>query len=69
MRYSGASLGYQIAAVFGGFAPFVMTALLAATGSAWPVSLYIVAMSAVTFVAVLGIRETFRRDLHQTSWA
>jgi MFS family permease len=67
VRYSGASLGYQIAAVFGGLAPFVMTALLAATGAPWSVSLYIIAMSAVTFLAVFGIRERFRRDLHETS--
>jgi MFS family permease len=68
LRYSGASLGYQIAAVFGGLTPFVMIALLAATGSAWPVSLYLVAMSAITFVAMLGMPETYRRDPHQTSW-
>jgi MFS family permease len=68
VRYSGASLGYQIASVFaGGLAPFIMTALLAASGSAWSVSLYIVAMAVLTFVAVFTIRESFRRDLHETS--
>ncbi|MFC4001225.1 MFS transporter [Prauserella oleivorans] len=68
VRYSGASLGFQLASVLaGGLAPFVMTALLAATGSAWSVSLYIVAMSVLTFVAVFTIRESFRRDLHETS--
>jgi len=68
VRYSGASLGYQFASVFaGGLAPFIMTALLAATGAAWSVSLYIVAASAVTYVAVWSIREVFRRDLYATS--
>ncbi|MHA6631325.1 MFS transporter [Pseudonocardia sichuanensis] len=68
VRYSGASLGYQVASVFaGGLAPFIMTALLAATGAAWSVSLYIVAASAVTFVSVWSIREVFRRDLYATS--
>ncbi|HYH30912.1 MAG TPA: MFS transporter [Pseudonocardia sp.] len=68
VRYSGASLGYQFASVFaGGLAPFIMTALLAATGAAWSVSLYIVAASALTFVAVWSIREVFRRDLYATS--
>ncbi len=68
VRFSGASLGYQLASVFaGGFAPFVMTALLALAASAWSVSLYIVAMAAVTFVAVFTIRERFRRDLYETS--
>ena len=68
VRYSGASLGYQFASVFaGGLAPFIMTALLAATGSSWSVSLYIIAGAAVTFVAVATINERFRRDLYETS--
>ncbi|QGK70999.1 MFS transporter [Allosaccharopolyspora coralli] len=67
VRYSGASLGFQLASVFaGGLAPFIMTALLAAAG-AWSVSLYIVVMAALTFVAVYTVREHFRRDLHATS--
>ncbi|RCW45756.1 sugar phosphate permease [Halopolyspora algeriensis] len=68
VRFSGASLGFQIASVFaGGFAPFIMTALLAVTVSAWSVSLYIIAMAAITFVSVFTIREHFRRDLYETS--
>ena len=68
VRYSGASLGYQFASVFaGGLAPFIMTALLDATGSAWSVSLYIVATAVVTFISVFTIREHFRRDLYATS--
>ncbi|HWD02016.1 MAG TPA: MFS transporter [Amycolatopsis sp.] len=68
VRYSGASLGFQIASVVaGGFAPFIMTALLAITGSAWSVSLYVIGMAAITFAAVFTIRESFRRDLHRTT--
>ncbi|GAA2903686.1 MFS transporter [Pseudonocardia halophobica] len=68
VRYSGASLGYQFASVFaGGLAPFIMAALLAATGASWSVSLYIIAGAAVTFVAVATIKERFRRDLYETS--
>ncbi|WP_051341787.1 MFS transporter [Pseudonocardia spinosispora] len=68
VRYSGASLGYQFASVFaGGLAPFIMAALLAATGASWSVSLYIVATAVVTFVAVATIDERFRRDLYETS--
>jgi len=68
VRYSGASLGYQLASVFaGGLAPFVMTALLAATGASWSVSLYIIGTAVVTFLAVATIRERFRRDLYETS--
>ena len=43
MRYTGASLGYQIAAVFGGgLAPFLMVLLLEATGTSMAVSGYII---------------------------
>ncbi|MHA6622617.1 MFS transporter [Pseudonocardia sp. DLS-67] len=70
VRYSGASLGYQFASVFaGGLAPFIMTALLAATGASWSVALYIIACAALTFVAVATIKERFGRDLYETSAA
>jgi MFS transporter, MHS family, shikimate and dehydroshikimate transport protein len=68
VRYSGASLGFQLASVFaGGLAPIVMTSLIAATGVSWSVSLYIAGMAAVTWFAVFTIRERFRTNLHQTS--
>lgn len=68
VRYSGASLGYQFASVFaGGLAPFIMAALLAATGGAWSVSLYILGTAVITFVSVFTIKERFRRDLYETS--
>jgi MFS transporter, MHS family, shikimate and dehydroshikimate transport protein len=66
VRYSGASLGYQLASVFaGGFAPLIATALLAAGG--WElVALYGVALGLITVVATLFARETrdvdFDRD-------
>jgi metabolite-proton symporter len=69
VRYSGASLGYQFASVFaGGLAPFIMTALLVATGASWSVALYIIATAVITFAAVASIRERFRRDLYETSY-
>jgi MFS family permease len=68
VRYSGASLGYQFASVFaGGLAPFIMAALLAASGASWSVALYIIGTAVVTFVAVFTIKERFRRDLYETS--
>jgi MFS family permease len=68
VRYSGASLGFQLSSVFaGGLAPIVMTALMAATHNAASVSIYIAAMAAVTWLAVYTIRERFRADLHQTT--
>lgn len=68
VRYSGASLGFQLASVFaGGLAPLIMTSLIAATGQSWTVSLYILAMAALTWVAVFTIRERFQANLHETS--
>ncbi|MFF8943858.1 MFS transporter [Streptomyces sp. NPDC014864] len=53
MRYTGASLGYQIAAVFGGgLAPFVMVLLLEATGTSMAVSGYIVALAVIALVCI-----------------
>lgn len=68
IRLSGASLGFQIAAVLaGGLAPIIMTALVARFGGSWSVSAYIVAMAIVTFVGVLTVRERFQADLYQVA--
>src|SRR5690606_5367097 len=65
VRYSGASIGYQLASPFaGGLAPLIATALLQWSGDAsWPVSVYVMATAAITVVAVLLAAETFRADL------
>jgi MFS transporter, MHS family, shikimate and dehydroshikimate transport protein len=65
VRYSGASLGYQLASVFaGGLSPVVATALLARSGGqAWPVSVYMVALAVVTLVSIWLSAETFREQL------
>jgi MFS family permease len=65
VRYSGASLGYQLASVFaGGFAPLIATALLAAGG--WElVALYVVVMGVISVVATLLARETLGTDFDQ----
>jgi MFS family permease len=62
VRYSGASLAYQLAAIIvSGGTPFLMTALLAATGTSASVSAYIAAMGLVTLCCVLALRETAGR--------
>lgn len=59
MRYTGASLGYQIAAVAGGgLAPFLMVLLLEATGTSMAVSGYIITLS---LVALLSIRSLAKK--------
>jgi metabolite-proton symporter len=59
MRYSGASIGYQLASIAAGaLAPIVAVALLKAYHSTVPVSLYVLGMCVITVVAVLAGRET-----------
>lgn len=60
VRYSGASLGYQLASIVaGGLAPTIATALLIWSGNAyWPIALYIIVMCVITFVSVLLAGET-----------
>jgi metabolite-proton symporter len=65
LRYSGASMGYQIAGIFGGaLAPIISIKLVDVTGSAFAVSVYVLAALAITLVALLFAPETSRIDLH-----
>lgn len=64
VRYSGASMGYQLAGILGGaLAPIISVALLGHYGSSLAVSLYVLAMLAVTTLCVLAAPETSRIDL------
>jgi MHS family shikimate/dehydroshikimate transporter-like MFS transporter len=67
-RYSGASLGYQLASVFGGgFAPLIAAALLAAgDGSPTYVALYMIGVSLITLVATLAAPETYRDEIDES---
>jgi metabolite-proton symporter len=65
VRYSGASLGYQLASVFaGGLSPFIATALLAwQDGDPWAVAAYMTGMALITLVAAWVARETHQAEL------
>ena len=65
LRYSGASIGYQLAAPFaGGLAPLIAAVLLQSfKGSYVPVALYIIVLSAFSFVATLGLKELTHVDI------
>ncbi|WP_374969620.1 MFS transporter [Terrabacter sp. BE26] len=64
VRYTGASMGYQLAGIVGGgLAPIIATALLDHFHSSVAVSVYVVAMLAVTVACVLAAPETCRADL------
>lgn len=60
VRYSGASLGYQLASVFaGGLSPLIATALLSWSGGRpWPIALYMMGMASITLVSVYLAAET-----------
>ncbi|WP_214367893.1 MFS transporter [Pseudonocardia sp. H11422] len=64
VRYSGVSIGYQLASVFaGGLAPVIAVGLLAATGTGYAIAAYVAASAVVTIIAVATYRETRDRDL------
>jgi hypothetical protein len=63
VRYSGASLSYQLASVLaGGLAPFIATGLLAAWGTV-AVASYMMLLAAITVIATYLAPETHRGDL------
>lgn len=64
LRYTGASLGYQLAGVLGGaVAPLLSVVLLDHFSSWLPIAIYAAAMLAITVVAVLRAPETAHMDL------
>ncbi|MFC5952804.1 MFS transporter [Pseudonocardia lutea] len=64
VRYSGVSIGYQLASVAaGGLAPIISVALLASFGTGFAIAVYVAASSVITLIAVASYRETRNRDL------
>lgn len=64
MRYSGVSIGSQLASIVAGaLAPLIAVALLDAYDSAFPVMLYMAAAAVITLITVYVSRETKDRDL------
>ena len=66
VRYSGASLGYQVGAILGGaFAPTIATFLWTEYAVVW-VSAYIALASALTLLSVSMLTETYKTSLSDT---
>jgi hypothetical protein len=64
LRYSGASLGYQLASVIaGGPAPLIATALFAAYHSGYAIAVYIAACAVVSLVAAVFMPDYTGRDI------
>jgi MFS family permease len=66
LRYSGTSLGYQLASIIaGGPSPFIATALFATFQSSLPIALYILGCGVIGLVAVSMLTDYTNRDISQ----
>ena len=66
MRYSGASIGYQLASIIaGGPAPIVAAWLLAQYKSGTVIAVYIAICAVIAFIATLFMTEYSNREIHE----
>jgi MFS family permease len=64
LRYSGSSLGYQLASIIaGGPAPLIATALLAHYHSGYAIALYIAACCVISLVAAALMPDYTGKDV------
>jgi MFS family permease len=64
LRYSGASIGYQLASITaGGPAPLIATALFAAYKSGTPIAIYILICAIISIVATALLKDYTGRDI------
>jgi len=64
LRYSGTSLGYQLASIIaGGPSPFIATALFATFASSLPIALYILGCGVIGLVAVSLLIDYTNKDI------
>ncbi len=63
VRYSGASMGYQLGSIFGGaFAPIIAGALFETYHSSFPIAVYMAVLCTISFVSVFLLSETYKRE-------
>jgi metabolite-proton symporter len=64
LRYSGASLGYQLASIIaGGPAPFVSAWLFSTYHSSFPIGLYVCVCAAISICAALALPDQTNKDI------
>jgi MFS family permease len=64
LRYSGASLGYQLSSLIaGGPAPLIATALLSKYHSATPIAIFVLACSVITLIATAMLKDNTNKDI------
>jgi len=70
LRYSGSSLGYQLASIIaGGPAPIIATALFAAYGSGYAIAAYIAVLAVISFVAAAMMPDYTGKDISAEAYA
>jgi MHS family shikimate/dehydroshikimate transporter-like MFS transporter len=68
VRYSGASLGYQLSSVIaGGLSPLIATGLLRRYNASWPIALLIIGMAVATIISVYFAAETAHTNIESAS--
>jgi MFS transporter, MHS family, shikimate and dehydroshikimate transport protein len=65
LRYSGASLGFQVgAALSGGLSPLIAASLMAwSGGGTWPISIYLIGCALITATATYLAPEMANKEL------
>src|SRR6516225_7496174 len=66
LRYSGTSLGYQLASIIaGGPSPFIATALFATFASSFPIALYILGCGILGIIAAALLTDYTNKDISE----
>jgi hypothetical protein len=66
LRYSGSSLGYQLASIIaGGPSPFIATALFATFQSSLPIALYILGCAIIGLIATALLTDYTNKDISE----
>jgi hypothetical protein len=66
LRYSGASMGYQLASIFaGGPAPLIAAWLFATFHTGYAIAVYIAACSVITLLAVRGLKDHTGAEINE----
>jgi len=70
LRYSGASLGYQLASIIaGGPAPLIATWLFATYHSGYAISCYIAVLAVISFIATLMMPDYTGKDISDDAYS
>ena len=65
LRYSGASIGYQLASIIaGGPAPLIAAALFATYRSPWPIAIFISLCALISVIAAAMLKDYTNQDIH-----